>query len=144
MSCYWKAMRQYAEFRGRAGKTEYWAFAGINVLFGIGMYLLDHILRLPDHGIDLAAFLVPSFAGKASGFFLPLYTLAVLIPFLAVTTRRLHDSRRSGWYCLLGAVPLIGQVWLIVLCTLAGDPGENIYGPAQEEHAAVLLQQDFD
>jgi uncharacterized membrane protein YhaH (DUF805 family) len=63
-------------------------------------------------------------AGLLSG----IYSLAVLIPSLAVTVRRLHDIDRSGWWILIGLVPLIGVIVLLVFALLDGTPGDNRYG----------------
>jgi len=58
-----------------------------------------------------------------------LYTLAVLIPGIALTVRRLHDTGRVGWWILIGFVPLIGFIILIIFMVLDSKPGENPYGP---------------
>ena len=58
-----------------------------------------------------------------------IYGLAVLIPGLAVAVRRLHDTGRSGWWLLIGLVPLIGAIVLIVFMATDGEPGDNAYGP---------------
>jgi uncharacterized membrane protein YhaH (DUF805 family) len=58
-----------------------------------------------------------------------LYSLAVFIPNLAVSVRRLHDSDRSGWWILIAFVPFIGGIWLLVLYLLSGTPGPNRFGP---------------
>lgn len=63
------------------------------------------------------------------GIFYGLYSLALLIPGLAVRVRRLHDIGKSGWMILVGLIPLIGAIWLIVLYATEGTPGENQYGP---------------
>jgi uncharacterized membrane protein YhaH (DUF805 family) len=59
-----------------------------------------------------------------------LYTLAVILPSLAVTARRLHDSGRSGSWLLLIAIPIVGWTVLLTLCSIDGDPGPNRYGPS--------------
>ena len=58
-----------------------------------------------------------------------IYSLAVLIPGLAVSARRLHDTDRSGWWILINLIPVIG--WIIYLVFLCSDskPGENRFGP---------------
>jgi uncharacterized membrane protein YhaH (DUF805 family) len=58
-----------------------------------------------------------------------LYAAAVLIPGLAVASRRLHDSGRSGWWLLLALIPIIGVIVLLVFFCLEGEPGENQHGP---------------
>jgi uncharacterized membrane protein YhaH (DUF805 family) len=57
-----------------------------------------------------------------------LYTLAVLIPSMAVPVRRLHDTNRSGWWLLISLVPLVGAIVLLVFLVLDSHPGENQYG----------------
>lgn len=58
-----------------------------------------------------------------------LYSLAVLLPTLAVSVRRLHDTGRSGWWLLIGLIPLIGGIILLVFSCMDSDPNENQYGP---------------
>ena len=58
-----------------------------------------------------------------------LYAVAVFIPRLAVTVRRLHDSGRTGWWALIGLVPFIGFVILLIFMVLDSEPGDNAYGP---------------
>jgi uncharacterized membrane protein YhaH (DUF805 family) len=62
--------------------------------------------------------------------------LAVLIPTLALTVRRLHDIDRTGWWILIGLVPLIGGIVLLVFALLDGTPGSNQYGPNPKEASA--------
>ena len=57
-----------------------------------------------------------------------IYSLAVLVPSIAVSVRRLHDTGRSGWWLLIGLVPLIGSLWLIVLLCLDSQPETNKWG----------------
>ena len=115
-------------------------FAWLNVIFGVVAFILDIVFRTSSViKIDLTNFLV-LFPGEISGFFGPLYFLAILIPFLAVTVRRLHDTGKRGWWCILGLIPLVGTIWLIVLLATAGCPDENRYRPAPAEN--VLLTVD--
>ncbi len=58
-----------------------------------------------------------------------IYSLAVLIPSIAVSVRRLHDIDRTGWWLLIALVPLVGAIVLIVFHVLDGTPGPNRYGP---------------
>jgi uncharacterized membrane protein YhaH (DUF805 family) len=57
-----------------------------------------------------------------------LYSVAVSLPFLAVTVRRLHDTGRSGWFILLALIPLVGPIVLLVFYAQQGTPGPNHYG----------------
>jgi ribosomal protein L40E len=83
--------------------------------------------------IDAAAgvFDAESGFGLLSGF----YTLAVLIPGLAVSIRQLHDTNHSGWWLLIGLVPLIGAIVLLIFMFRDGQPGQNRFGPNPNEPA---------
>jgi uncharacterized membrane protein YhaH (DUF805 family) len=58
-----------------------------------------------------------------------LVTLGLLLPSIAVTVRRLHDTNRTGWWILISFLPLIGGIWLLVLTVLDGTPANNRFGP---------------
>ncbi|MNZ89121.1 Inner membrane protein YhaI [compost metagenome] len=58
-----------------------------------------------------------------------LYSLAILLPSLALVVRRLHDTGRSGWWVLIGFIPLIGFIVLLVFMCTDSDPDTNQYGP---------------
>ena len=64
-----------------------------------------------------------------AGVLVSLYALVLLLPSLAVGARRLHDTGRSGWWLLIGLVPLIGSIVLIIFFVLDSQPGDNPYGP---------------
>ena len=98
----------YADFEGRARRTEYWMFTLVNIIISIVLALIGRAIGLPVIGT--------------------LYGLAVLLPGIAVGVRRLHDTGRSGWWLLLALIPLIGTIWIIVLLVLDGDQGSNQYG----------------
>jgi len=108
MQWYLKAFRQYADFTGRARRTEYWMFALFNAIIAIVLLLIDY--------------------GLGTMFLNWIYSLAVLVPGLAVGARRLHDTGRSGWWQLLGFIPLIGAIILIVWYATAGHPEPNQWG----------------
>lgn len=115
MNWYLKVLQNYAVFTGRARRKEYWMFLLVNVVVSIFLSLIDSAMfRTPVEGV-----------GPLYG----IYVLAVLIPSIAVTIRRLHDIGKSGWYLLIGFIPLIGGIWLLVLTCLDGQPGNNQYGP---------------
>jgi uncharacterized membrane protein YhaH (DUF805 family) len=120
MNWYLKVLKQYAEFNGRARRTEFWMFALFNLLFGIGAMILDNVLGFTFGMLGYGAFYV-------------LYSLAVLIPGLAVSVRRLHDIGKSGWMILVALIPIVGAIWLIVLYATDSNLGENAYGPNPKE-----------
>ena len=120
MNWYLKVLKQYADFSGRARRKEYWMFVLFNMIFAFFAMILDNILGFSIEGIGY---------GPLYG----LYTLAVLIPGLAVAVRRLHDVGKSGWMILIALIPLIGAIWLLVLTLTDSNPGENQYGKNPKE-----------
>ena len=127
MDWYLKVLKQYADFNGRARRKEYWMFVLFNVIISIVLTF-----------IDLA---IGTSTGTGSGMLGSLYSLAVLIPGIAVGVRRLHDIGKSGWMLLVVLIPLIGAIWLIVLFARDGDPGENEYGPNPKEITVPKMGQ---
>ena len=113
MSWYLAALKKYAVFSGRARRKEYWMFVLFYLIFTIVLGVIDSILGIGEEG-----------GGLLSG----LFVLAMLIPSLAVTFRRLHDTDRSGWWLLIGFVPLIGSIVILVFMIQDSQPGENRYG----------------
>lgn len=116
MSWYFKVLQNYFNFSGRARRKEYWMFFLFQIIFAIVAIIIDNVLGLAIKDIGY---------GPVYG----LYALATLIPGLAVTVRRLHDTGKSGWYFLVGLIPFIGGIILLVFVVSAGDVGENAYGP---------------
>ena len=106
---------QYANFSGRARRSEYWYFVLFNFLIS---FVLGFIGGLLGEKIGTVFTVI-------SG----LWSLVVLIPSLAVAWRRLHDIGRSGAYFLLILIPLVGAILLIVWFCQPGQPGDNQYGP---------------
>lgn len=104
----WKNFR---DFSGRSGRREFWMFFLFNLVVTIVLSALDRALWHGDTQI--------------LGF---VYSLAVIVPGLAVAVRRLHDTGRSGWWALLGIIPFLNLI-LLVLCALRGEDGTNAYGP---------------
>ena len=115
MKWFLKVLRQYADFEGRASREEYWMFVLFNFIFSFVFSLI---------GVALVAA-----TEKTGAAILPyLYVFVVLIPGLAVTIRRLHDTGRSAWFLLVSLIPIIGSIWLFITTILDGTPGENRYG----------------
>lgn len=109
MNWYLEVLKKYVTFSGRARRTEYWMFVLFSVIASIILQVLDGVLGL-----------TPMLAG--------IYSLAVLLPTLAVAIRRLHDTNRSGWWLLLAFIPLIGIIALIVFFCLEGEKNDNRFG----------------
>ena len=109
---------KYADFTGRARRSEYWYFTLFNVLVSM---ILGGLSRSGDSSLNIFTMLSS------------LYSLAVLIPGLAVCCRRLHDIGRSGWWVLIALIPLVGAIILIVWYCRDSQPGVNDYGPNPKE-----------
>lgn len=116
MNWYLEVLKKYAEFNGRARRQEYWMFMLFNIL------------------ISFAIGFVEGFFGSA-GILSFVYALAVLIPGIAVTVRRLHDTGRSGWWVLISLVPVVGIVLLVFMCLDSQSDG-NQYGANPKAIAA--------
>ena len=129
MNWYLKALKQYANFNGRARRKEYWMFVLFNAAFAIVAMILDNILGITIEDVGY---------GPLYG----LYGLAVLIPGLAVAVRRLHDVGKSGWMILIALIPIIGGIWLIVLMATDGDLGENKYGQNPKEGTEYIQKKN--
>ena len=120
MNWYLAVLKNYAGFSGRARRKEYWMFTLFNIIFAIVAMILDNVL-----GIAMAEIGYGPLYG--------LYTLAMFIPSLAVSVRRLHDVGKSGWMLLIVLIPIIGAIWLIVLMVTDSNSGENQYGSNPKE-----------
>jgi len=120
MKWYFQVLNKYAEFSGRASRTEYWMFVLFNSIFLIAAIIIDNIAGT-------------TIEGQPYGLFYFLYALAVLTPGLAVLVRRLHDVGKSGWMILIALIPVIGAIWLLVLLVTDSIPDENEYGANPKE-----------
>ena len=107
---YVEVLQKYAVFDGRATRSEFWLFALIQLIIFTLLYALSFVV-----GEWLLAVYF-------------LYLLATLLPTLAVTVRRLHDSGRNGWYILVALIPLVGWIVLLVFMVMESDDS-NDYGP---------------
>ncbi len=117
------ALMKYAVFSGRARRSEFWGF---------------FLLQLIAYAI---AAIVDAMAGTSQngeiGIFLALTMLALFIPGLAVTVRRLHDTDKSGWLALIGLIPLVGGLVMLVFMLLDSEPVTNRYGPSPKDLSRI-------
>ncbi|ASQ91026.1 hypothetical protein CHL67_08925 [Prosthecochloris sp. GSB1] len=120
MNWYLEVWKKYAVFNGRSRRKEYWYFVLFNLMAGLILGLVDSMTGLYNYEAGL---------GLLSG----IYSLAVIVPGIAVGVRRLHDTGRNGWWLLIGLIPFIGAIVLIVFCAQDSQPGENGYGPNPKE-----------
>ena len=116
MDWYFEVLRKYAVFSGRARRKEYWLFTLFNLLAMLVLSFIDGMIGM---------YSIEAGVGLLSG----IYALGILVPSLAVTVRRLHDTSRTGWWILIAFIPLIGALVLLVFTVLDSTPGNNKYGP---------------
>ncbi|MCG8327498.1 MAG: DUF805 domain-containing protein [Chitinophagales bacterium] len=111
MNYYIEVLKKYAVFEGRARRSEYWYFVLFNMIFSFGLGFLDGMMGL-EFGIS------------------SIYSLAVLVPSIAVAVRRMHDVGKSGWFILI-------PIYNLILAVTEGDHGPNEYGPDPKDPAAA-------
>lgn len=104
MNYYIRVLQNYFNFEGRDTRTQFWMF----VLFNVIISVVLNVLLEPLAG---------------------LYSLAVLLPGLGAAARRLHDTGRSGWWQLIGIIPIIGWIIFIIFAAQPSEPKANQYGP---------------
>jgi uncharacterized membrane protein YhaH (DUF805 family) len=114
-----------ANFEGRARRSEYWFWFLFIFLCTFGLVF-----------IDLASGMYNT---SGYGLLSTIFWFAICIPQIAVSVRRLHDSGKSGWWIVIGFVPLLGVIVLLIFYVLDSQPGANIYGPNPKGVEAVTL-----
>jgi uncharacterized membrane protein YhaH (DUF805 family) len=124
-------LTQYTGFTGRARRSEYWWWALFTVLVGLAAAILDSVL-----GTTLGPDNSAAWRGS-TGVVGIIVNLALLLPTLAVAVRRLHDTDRSGWWLLIGLVPIVGAIVLLVFFVLDSTPGTNRVGANPKEPVAA-------
>ena len=121
MEWYLKVVRDnYANFSSRARRKEYWMFALFNIIFGFFLFMIDNSFVLYT-----------------------VYLLAIFIPGLAVTVRRLHDLDKSGWWILINMIPIVGGIWFFILLCTDGTQGPNKYGPSPKYDMDHVAQPGY-
>ncbi len=103
MNYYLTVLKKYAQFDGRSRRSEFWYFVLVNWIISIALNFVDKSMELP---------------GLVGG----IYSLAVFIPNIAVSIRRMHDIGKSGWFILI-------PFYNIYLFTIDSEQGTNEYGP---------------
>jgi uncharacterized membrane protein YhaH (DUF805 family) len=116
VSWFIEALRKYAVFSGRSRRKEYWFFVLFVVVISIVLTSIDGLIGAYDRSMGV-------------GLLSTIFSLAILIPSIAVSVRRLHDIDRTGWWVLISLVPLVGWIVLLVFHVQDSTPGTNRYGP---------------
>jgi len=105
------AFANYVCFSGRARRSEYWYFVLFQVIVSVVLSILTSVT-----GATIFTVLAT------------LFSLAVLLPSLGLSIRRLHDIGKSGWWLFIGLVPVVGSILLLVWTCKDSEPGDNAYG----------------
>ena len=116
MNWFIDALKYAVNFSGRARRKAYWMFVLFYVIFAFVAGVLDGILGTVNPKTGM---------GAIGG----LYIFLMLLPLIALSIRRLHDTDRSGWWFLINFVPLIGGLVFFVFTLLEGTRGDNRFGP---------------
>jgi uncharacterized membrane protein YhaH (DUF805 family) len=129
MNWYLHVLKKYAVFSERARRKEYWMFVLFNMVFALVAMILDNVFGIAIEGVGYGPIYI-------------LYTLAILIPGIAVTVRRLHDTGKSGWMVFVALIPIVGAIWLLILMLTEGSPGENEYGQNPKDTQPDIVAKD--
>lgn len=128
MMDWWKKvfLQNYANFEGRARRSEYWYYVLFNFIITASAYILAMIF------VFFGGFLLIPFIW--------LFSVATIIPSIAVGVRRLHDIGKPGAYYFFVLIPLVGPILLLVFFATEGERGENQYGPDPKEQNPAINQ----
>lgn len=116
MDWYLKVLKNYVGFSGRARRKEYWMFVLFNVIISAILGIVEFLMGTPT---------------VLTG----IYSLAILLPSLALGFRRLHDTGKSAWWILIGLIPLIGAIVLLVFYCQESEFKDNRYGANPKQFA---------
>jgi len=116
MSWYLQVLKKYAVFSGRARRKEYWYFVLFNTIIGFVLGIIEGLAGIAP-GTEYSVLAI-------------LYSLAVLLPGIGVSIRRLHDTGRSGWWLFIALIPLIGSIILLIYMVSDSQAETNQYGPS--------------
>ncbi|WP_201775772.1 DUF805 domain-containing protein [Chromobacterium subtsugae] len=116
MHWYFSVLSKYAVFRGRARRQEYWYFVLTNLIISLMLLVVQHDV-FGDHNRWLTN----------------LYSLALVLPTIGVSMRRLHDIGRSGWWMWIMFIPVVGAIVLLVFHCQDSQAGDNQYGPSPKD-----------
>jgi uncharacterized membrane protein YhaH (DUF805 family) len=117
MQWFTEVIKKYAVFSGRARRKEFWMFTLFSVIISIILSIVDRAIGT-TYG-----------ANDSSGVLQSIYGLAILLPTIGVSIRRMHDTGRSGWWILIALIPCVGWIIFIVFAAQEGNAGDNQHGP---------------
>lgn len=112
--------KKYATFSGRASRSEYWWWTLVSLIVTLA-------LAAPTGGLSADPASEPEAGSILLSFLLLIWALGTIVPSIALTVRRLHDSNKSGWLFLLGLIPIVGGIIVLILTVLPADPAGQRY-----------------
>ena len=115
--------KKYSTFEGRATRSEFWYYTLLSNIIYIALLFVSSIATLIQASLNI------DFLSSLVSTFTLVWLIGTIIPGMALTCRRLHDTDKSGWLQLLILIPLIGPIVLIVFFASAGTEKENRFGP---------------
>ena len=132
MNLYFQVWKKYAVFSGRATRSEFWLFEIINFLL---LLVFGAVSALTSETSGVAE--GEEFANPAAIIYL-VFVVAAVLPRLGVGVRRLHDTGKPGIWILISAVPMVGQLALLVLMLQGSEKEDNEYGPGSQIDSGVF------
>lgn len=120
---------RFADFKGRSRRSEYWYVQLFLVVTNLAVAGID--LALMDGDVDRFI------ANGGGGIVGLIWIFATIVPALAVLIRRLHDTGKTGWWALVGFIPLVGAIVLLVFTVTDSLPGENKYGTSPKASSSL-------
>ncbi len=120
---------RFADFKGRSRRSEYWYVQVFLVVTNLAVAGID--LALMDGDVDRFI------ANGGGGIVGLIWIFATIVPALAVLIRRLHDAGKTGWWALVGFIPLVGAIVLLVFTVTDSSPGENKYGTSPKASSSL-------
>lgn len=135
MELMFQPLKKYADFTGRARRKEYW-------LFYLFYFIVYAVLMVLSGAAGAAGGNGGAMGAGLGGIVLMIFALGMLVPSLAVSFRRIHDTNRSAWWLLLGLIPLVNLV-LLFFFVQDGTPGQNRFGPDPKGRGAHATAEAF-
>ena len=125
---FWK---NYANFSGRARRSDYWYVVLAEAVVGTVFGILAGIIMTVVYNATWDEEAMAAVGAIAVGI-ISLYSLATVVPHLSLSVRRLHDIGKGGVYLLLGLIPTVGSIIILVFCCTDSQPGINQYGTSEK------------
>ena len=156
MKWFIKCLRHYADFSGRARRKEYWMFMLFSMITAIviGVLMILVFMLTKNHyynelipyglseeqvrAVQIGNLNYMKAIYNVSSIVYLSYSIIMILPSMAVAVRRLHDIGKSGWMLLVSLIPIVGEIWLLVLMVIDSQTGENQYGINPKNNKLII------